>query len=264
MEAIKSFVRKRKARVGSIIDQKSQSLKSAPEGSLRIDRSNGLTRCYHRIDPKDPRGKYIPKAQEKLAMDLAQKSYDQKVLKRAEKEWKALSRYEEVLEDGMMEEVYEKETPERKKWIMPIWQPDTEFVQEWKSYSYEGLTAYDPLSRLRTERGESVRSKTEVIIADKLRYLDIPYRYECPVYLEDGGILYPDFTVLCVRTRKEYHWEHFGMMDDPDYLESALKKIERYERNGIFPGDRLITTFESSRNPIDTRILDLVIQKYLR
>ncbi len=28
-------------------------------------------------------------------------------------------------------------------------------------------------------------------------------------------------------------------MDDPDYLEIALKKIERYERNGIFPGDLL-------------------------
>lgn len=53
------------------------------------------------------------------------------------------------------------------------------------------------------------------------------------------------------------------MMDDPGYLEEALKKIERYERNGIFPGDRLITTFETFRSPIDTRIIDLIIRKYL-
>ena len=263
MEAIKNFVRKRKGRVKSIIDQKSQALKSAPEGTLRIDHSNGLTRCYHRIDPKDPRGKYIPRAQEGLAMDLAQKSYDQKVLKRAEKEWKALSKYEGVIEDGMMEDVYEEETPDRKKWIMPIWQPDKDYVQEWRNYSYQGLTAYDPSVRLRTEEGEAVRSKTEVIIADRLKSLNIPYRYECPAYLDDGGVFYPDFTALCVRTRREYVWEHFGMMDDPVYLEEALKKIERYERNGIFPGDRLITTFETFRSPIDTRIIDLIIRKYL-
>ena len=75
-----------------------------------------------------------------------------------------------------------------------------------------------------TEKGESVKSKSEKIIADKLNMMNIPYCYEVPLYLKGYGYVKPDFKVLNVATRKEYYWEHYGMMDNKDYIIKALKK----------------------------------------
>lgn len=69
-----------------------------------------------------------------------------------------------------------------------------------------------------------------MIIADLLNKEGIPYRYEYPIQLNGVGWIYPDFTVLNVRLRKEYYWEHLGMMDDYSYAEKALQKISSYEQ----------------------------------
>jgi hypothetical protein len=47
----------------------------------------------------------------------------------------------------------------------------------------------------RTERGELVRSKSELVIADKLYARGIDYAYEQPLVLPNGHIRYPDFTI---------------------------------------------------------------------
>jgi hypothetical protein len=36
--------------------------------------------------------------------------------------------------------------------------------------------------------------------------------------------------------RKEIYLEHFGLMDQQDYVETMLYKLNTYERNGIFVG----------------------------
>lgn len=87
-----------------------------------------------------------------------------------------------------------------------------------------------------------------------------PYRYECPLQLK----VYPDFTVLNVKERKEIYWEHLGMMDDLDYVENALRKITLYEKNGIFTGDSLILTYETKKNPINQKVVRGMIQRYLK
>ena len=115
-----------------------------------------------------------------------------------------------------------------------------------------------------TTNGERVRSKSEIIIADLLTKEGIPYRYECPIYLIGIGRIYPDFTVLNIRNRKEFLWEHFGMMDDPVYAENAIHKIRLYEQNGFFPGENLILTYESKKTPINQKILMNLIDKYLK
>jgi len=47
----------------------------------------------------------------------------------------------------------------------------------------------------RTERGDLVRSKSELVIADKLYARDIEYAYEQPFVLPNGKTRYPDFTI---------------------------------------------------------------------
>jgi len=92
----------------------------------------------------------------------------------------------------------------------------------------------------------------------------VPYRYEEPLYLESYGIVHPDFTVLNVRTRKEIYWEHLGKMDDMEYAKDALERILIYEKNGIFPGDKLVISHETMENPINSRLIDAIIFKYFK
>ena len=91
----------------------------------------------------------------------------------------------------------------------------------------------------------------------------IPYRYECALKLNNRTV-FPDFTVLNVRDRKEMYWEHFGLLDDPDYLETSLAKVTAYELSGYYPGDRLIISFETTRQPLDMRLIEKIIALYFR
>lgn len=54
------------------------------------------------------------------------------------------------------------------------------------------------------------------------------------------------------------------MMDDPSYVEKSLQKITLYEQNGIFPGENLILTYETRKNPMNQKIIRLMIQRYLK
>ena len=89
------------------------------------------------------------------------------------------------------------------------------------------------------------------IIANILFHLGIPYKYECP--LRSGfRKLYPDFTILDVRRRKEIYWEHFGKADDENYATNAITKLAAYSSMCVDVGGDLIVTCETSGSPLDT------------
>ena len=52
-------------------------------------------------------------------------------------------------------------------------------------------------------------------------------------------------------------------MDNIQYCEKAIKKIETYNRNGIFQGDRLLITYETSTQTLNMRNFEILIEKYL-
>ena len=52
-------------------------------------------------------------------------------------------------------------------------------------------------------------------------------------------------------------------MDDPTYAKNAVKKIEAYEKNDIYPGERLILTFETDQTILSTQIIECMVNKYL-
>ena len=114
-----------------------------------------------------------------------------------------------------------------------------------------------------TQRGEIVRSKSEVIIADALFFAKIPYHYEKPLKVGNRTV-YPDFTVLNVKTRKEYYWEHLGLLDDEDYLNSFLVKMDSYQKNGVRSGEKLILTKETKKHPLNTANVKEMIKYYLK
>lgn len=142
---------------------------------------------------------------------------------------------------------------DKKMLITPYVTPIDAFVSEWKSKYETGKNDIYFKYEYTTENCEAVRSKSEKMIADKLLLLGIPYVYETSLTLQNGSHVFPDFILLNKRTRETLFYEHFGMMDDPDYCKKALEKLDKYEINGIRLGENLLATFESSQKGINMK-----------
>lgn len=264
MEDSKELLQARANYLLQLKEEKKKAIAAAPEGTLRICNSRNRTQYYQRIDPTDFNGSYIGEKEFWLAKALAQKDYDRKVLQAIEKELNAIRKFSAAYPEVNAEKIYEKLHEVRQKMVNPIWESEEEYVRKWETVPYQGKGFNDDTPEFYTMKEERVRSKSELIIADLLGREGIPYRYECPIYLKGHGRIYPDFTVLNVKKRKELYWEHLGMMDDSTYAEKALQKIATYERNGIFPGDKLILTYESKNMPVNQKQIMLIIDQYLK
>lgn len=263
MEQIKHLLASRESYLQKLKSEKEKALKIAPAGCLRICARDGKTYYYHRKDPKNFNGTYIRQKDRLLATQLAQKDYNTRVLTSTNQELLAIKNYLSSVPKEYVEDIYTNLNPYRQELVHPILEPEHKFIQNWLAVEYQGKYFDETTPELYTSKGERVRSKSEIIIADLLDRHSIPYRYEYPLSLSGFGKVYPDFTVLNVRLRKEFYWEHFGMMDDPFYAEKAVQKIMTYEQNGIFPGENLILTYETKQTPVKQKIVQLFIQKYL-
>jgi ATP-dependent DNA helicase RecQ len=91
-----------------------------------------------------------------------------------------------------------------------------------------------------TSKGDKVRSKSEVIIANLLFQHGIKYEYEQPLEFGSGESLKPDFTIFLSDKRKIF-WEHLGMLGTETYDEIWLYKMNVYEK--YFSG-QLVKTYE--------------------
>lgn len=109
--------------------------------------------------------------------------------------------------------------------------------------------------------GHLVRSKSEVFIDTILFRHQIPFRYECALYLGEHT-LYPDFTIRHPYTGKIYYWEHFGLMDNPTYAQNTCLKLQTYTSFGIIPTINLITTYETHEHPLTTDVIEKIVQEY--
>ena len=193
------------------------SLKDAPTGGLRVSMRNGYPRYYNCTKKGDTLGNYICRSDLQLARQLAQKEYDQKVMKELAKTIKWIRQVVDASPYNSLNDIWEQMHPAKKSFIHPYTLSDEEYRKQWEGITYVGKSFDETTSEIYTDRGERVRSKSEKIIADKLYSMKIPYRYEYPLKLSGFGTVYPDFTILNLRTRKEYYLEHFGMMDEPKF-----------------------------------------------
>ena len=261
-------------------------LANTPQGHLRVSQKGHNPEFYQITDPGDTLDSYIPRTKLALARRLAQKDYDSRLIKQLKQEIRALQKYLAQTKGGdsckpggdsdghgsstgsALTAIYTKLCPARQSLVTPITLTDSQYAAQWQAVSWTGQLSSPDSDDYITARRERVRSKSEVIIADTLARHGIPYRYEYPLELKSGRdgafrTIHPDFLCLNVRTRAEFYWEHFGLMDDPDYLERTLGKLKDFAENKILPGKNLLFTMESTACKLSTRQIENLINEFL-
>jgi ATP-dependent exoDNAse (exonuclease V) alpha subunit len=122
----------------------------------------------------------------------------------------------------------------------------------------------------RTRRGDLVRSKSEVIIANELEHQGIRYDYERALVLPGGETRYPDFTIEDDDAGVVFYWEHLGLLHNPEYRTRWEKKLEIYRAAGIVPLEEgggplgtLIVTRDEPGGGIDAQAIAELVSDYL-
>ncbi len=203
-------------------------------------------------------GTYIKKKERDMARNMAMIEYYEYLLEEINDKLLEMEKIIKGLDENIYVSALNRMTDAKKDLVSIPFVSDEEYVLNWLHQEFEKLEFKENASEYYTRKGLRVRSKTEVIIADILDEMSIPFIYEKPLKLSSGTI-HPDFTLLNIKTRKEVYWEHFGMMDDIEYRNNTFYKIRKYEEAGLYQPESLIWTFETSKFQINTKQLRKMI-----
>lgn len=239
-----------------------KELKTAPKGYIRVSYKHKCPQYYLIMEPQDRNGTYLNKNQTAIIKSILQRDYNKKLKKTLEEQLRVLKKCYANFSQEKLENIYSNTKIARQKYITPKLLTTAQFVQNWQAFRYTPKEIDPQLPVILTSAGLQVRSKSEVIIAETLTKLQVPFRYEAPRQI-GGKNFHPDFTCLNIRTRQEFIWEHFGLMDNPEYVESTVWKIQFYRHHGYNLGENLILTFEDKKHPFTVLDAEEIIRAHL-
>lgn len=184
--------------------------------------------------------------------------------KRLQRNVERLRKYLKYSEDASFEKIFAElqENYEIKNRNYLI-----EALQECRGAKASGVTAFkaNESENFRQEgkihissSGKIYRSKSELSIEAELIKYNVDYNYESKIYCANK-LYRPDFTI----TRNDGSvviWEHFGMVNDDEYVEKMLVKYVDYVRQGIVPWDNLVVTFDKKNGGLDVEEIDFIIK----
>ena len=261
MDSLTEMLIKEKKRLAKLHRLVCNDIEHGPEGHLRIGSTSKKEQYYQVSDIHPDNGKYINKQELSLAQQLAQKEYAILFSKLLNRRLKLITQLLKTPFDDSQDPYYTL-SAKRRKLVTPYLPSMDERIRIWlESHECESIVQ-DTDPEIDTNNGERVRSKSEKIIADKLFELGIPYRYEYPLHV-DNAIIHPDFTIYDVKNDAEVYLEHLGMLDSPEYLTNALRRIDLYASEGITLGHGLLLSFESGSKPLNTRYLSALLAPFI-
>lgn len=270
MRTTKKQLRKEIAEKEELLRKMNPQLRKSPEGGLTCQIKNGKVYYYHQTKnsgAKDWMTTYIKKKDTHLAKQLAQKEYWLKAKQLLQNQLNTLKHFQATYDETALERLYDTLPEERKQLIEPLTDSTQEKLKAWAQEAYKPYDAYQEHKIYETERGEMVRSKSEVIIANFLyrHRQDLDYKYERPLklYTKDKKeiLIHPDFTIINRNTGKIYYYEHAGKMDDSKYATDFVKKIELYTANNILQGSDLLITYEAAGAPLNIHCVRKIVEK---
>lgn len=229
-----------------------QDLDDAPEGCLICNWKDGTYRYYHQTySGKKRNRKYLNQNAFEVKLALARKKVNQALLIDYQTE---LEKYQRESECSLAEKVLESAA---------IRQIILEGNEKWSQEKYPRNTSFLQNCIHRTPTGIYVRSKSERDIAVGLYDWQLPNQYDRKFYFEKRTVS-PDFTIRHPVTGLLILWEHFGRMNDPDYVRKTYEKLDLYMRHGFFPGENLIVTFEDALHPLTPERIEMEIQYHFK
>lgn len=268
------------------INQLKEKLKKLPPGNL-VCAKNGTGVKWYQSNGARPI--YIPKSERAYAEKLALRKYYSYQLEELETQLEMITQIQNINNTSKKtsdqpsnstsrqstkqtsRQSTKQTTKQTSKQLMQspgfqellesYFRKQSEHIQTWIDEEYEHSTYYQENLIHKTLSGQYVRSKSEVIIANTLYQHKLPFRYECGINL-GGTKFYPDFTILHPQTKQIIYWEHFGMMNDPTYRDSAYNKMKLFGDYQIIPSINLITTYETKSHPINSYKVEQLVQEY--
>ena len=254
------------------IQKISKTLESLPEGRLICRKQRNIFRYYLKVSPSSSaRSQNPPVYREKymcsddpLLLKIARREYLSMYLKDLTMELNAINSYLKHHREVTEVNKYLKARPGIRQLLTSSLISNKTKYSEWANVQYPLNTNHPEHLIYITDAGFYVRSKSEQMIANMLLAEGIPFRYEDPVTLVDGFMIYPDFHIFSLRNYKEYYWEHNGMMLQEDYYSHYINHLCKLRTAGIVPGVNLLQTFEAEGHPLEPGEIRALIQTYLK
>lgn len=237
-----------------------KNMENAPDGKLRISRNISSHQYYQIVKKGDTSGSYIQHHDTELISALAQKGYEEKLLKEINQQLKSINAFLSHYHPDKLGDIYDSLNETRKLLVDPYFISDEEYTKRWLEEPYIGNTSFPEELQHETNRGEYVRTKSEKTIANIFYEMGIPYKYEAPFTLFNGQTVHPDFTLLNVRNRTEIYHEHLGLLEDEKYRKKNLIKISNYNKSGIILGSNFFITYETEYCPLNDNQIRNTIQ----
>lgn len=233
-------------------------IETLPDGNIIVCNNATNYGCYVSYGSER---EYIPKKNSNQIYDLALKKFYSCQLKDYKNELKAINSFINYEKNHPFDSAKKLiSSPGYKNIFQNNFFTSEEKLAKWLTEEV-ALAPYQEKRIFKTMSGEMVRSKSEVLILDRLYIKGIPFRYEYPLEIW-GSLFFPDITIPLFNENKFIYWEHFGMMSDRAYVDRATNKIASYSNAGILPNVDLIMTFENNNNPLDPERIDYIIDYY--
>lgn len=231
-----------------------KQLKGLPEGKLICCGDSWYQSDGHKKS-------YIKKKDKILAEKLAIKKYLSALLEDLQKEKSATDMYLRHCPREKKSDIIFSDSDTLQNLLSPYFSPLSKELDDWMKSPYENNLKHPEHLTQKVGANEFVRSKSEAMIVKLLKHYKIPYRYESLLLLDEMEI-YPDFTIRHPKTGEVYIWEHFGLLDKPEYVKNMLSKMQIYTSNGILPGINLITTYETKGKPLTFEMVEMMVNYY--
>ena len=244
----------------NLLERCRKEFDSLPEGNLSSRKKDGRNFYVHEYKSDDSTGRcrrHIGEDSD-LIRQLARKKYLEKFIPQADRRRKFLAGHSDVDPAQIIDSMKGVYSTLPEEYFFGGHIRDAE---KWAQAPYH-MSGYKPDQKKQTtSRGLHVRSKSELLIAEKLYEFDIPFRYE-EVIMIAGRQYAPDFKILR-KSGKLVYWEHFGLMENQDYRHKNKWKLSVYEHAGIVPWRNLIVTYDEYDGGINLAVIESEIRNKL-
>ncbi len=247
--------------LASEISMLEKELGTMPNEHLCCYHDGDSVKCFAIADDDSTKRRYLRKSKREETALLARKGYLKARLADAKQQKKALELCIRQYPEESEVERYCAIHADRTRYIEESIVHPQENIRQWVCETYPMNMQFPDKKNVAAVDGSYVRSKSEAIILRCLYENGIPYRYESEVQIE-SGVIYPDFVILKPSTGEKIIWEHFGLADSENYARNINLKLQSYRGIGYYPMINLITTYETASNPLDYRLVELLVRHF--